>query len=135
MGTRPVFFGASALLQRVKIASTTVTAAVPAVHDTHVSLGVSPRALQSLLVIAGLACCVAMSMPQVHLVAYCGDLGYGAARGAGGSDRGTAGAIDYNRHPDFSLQGPLRDCRTGNLRGWLCLDAIGVLRSAQDDNP
>src|SRR2546422_343853 len=28
------------------------------------------------------ACCVAMSMPQVHIVAYCGDLGYGAARGA-----------------------------------------------------
>jgi MFS family permease len=35
-----------------------------------------------LLCIAGLACCVAMSMPQVHIVAYCGDLGYGAARGA-----------------------------------------------------
>src|SRR4029077_3271314 len=46
------------------------------------SLGLSPRALQSLLIIAGLSCCVAMSMPQVHLVAYCGDLGYGAARGA-----------------------------------------------------
>ena len=38
--------------------------------------------LQALLVIAGLACCVAMSMPQVHIVAYCGDLGYGPARGA-----------------------------------------------------
>ena len=35
-----------------------------------------------LLCIAGVACCVAMSMPQVHIVAYCGDLGYGAARGA-----------------------------------------------------
>ena len=45
-------------------------------------LGLSPAALQTLLVVAGLACCVAMSMPQVHLVAYCGDLGYGAARGA-----------------------------------------------------
>jgi MFS family permease len=41
-----------------------------------------PRMLQTLLSIAGLACCVAMSMPQVHIVAYCGDLGYGAARGA-----------------------------------------------------
>lgn len=39
-------------------------------------------ALQSMLVLAGLACCVAMSMPQVHIVAYCGDLGYGSARGA-----------------------------------------------------
>jgi len=46
------------------------------------SLGLSPGALQTLLIVAGLCCCVAMSMPQVHLVAYCGDLGYGAARGA-----------------------------------------------------
>jgi MFS family permease len=43
---------------------------------------VSPLALQVLLCIAGVACCVAMSMPQVHIVAYCGDLGYGVARGA-----------------------------------------------------
>jgi MFS family permease len=41
-----------------------------------------PRVLQALLAIAGLACCVAMSMPQVHIVAYCGDLGYGATQGA-----------------------------------------------------
>src|SRR5262249_21271213 len=34
------------------------------------------------LCVAGLACCVAMAMPQVHIVAYCGDLGYGVARGA-----------------------------------------------------
>lgn len=45
-------------------------------------LGLSPRALQILLVVAGFACCVAMSMPQVHIVAYCSDLGYGPARGA-----------------------------------------------------
>ncbi len=44
--------------------------------------GMSPRTLQTLLVIAGVACCVAMSMPQVHIVALCGDLGYGSARGA-----------------------------------------------------
>ena len=41
-----------------------------------------PSFLQPLLVLAGLACCVAMSMPQVHIVAYCGDLGFGPARGA-----------------------------------------------------
>jgi MFS family permease len=52
-----------------------------ATHSVH-PLGVSPNALQALLIVAGVACCVAMSMPQVHLVAYCGDLGYGAARGA-----------------------------------------------------
>ena len=46
------------------------------------SLGLSPGALQVLLSIAGIACCVAMSMPQLHIVAYCGDLGYGVARGA-----------------------------------------------------
>lgn len=46
------------------------------------TIGLSPRALQILLVIAGLGCCVAMSMPQVHIVAYCVDLGYEAARGA-----------------------------------------------------
>jgi MFS family permease len=44
--------------------------------------GLTPRAATVLLCIAGLACCMAMSMPQVHIVAYCGDLGYGAARGA-----------------------------------------------------
>jgi MFS family permease len=38
--------------------------------------------LLALLIVAGLGCCVAMSMPQVHIVAYCGDLGYGPARGA-----------------------------------------------------
>jgi MFS family permease len=46
------------------------------------SIGLSPNALQAVLSIAGVACCVAMSMPQVHIVAYCGDLGYGVARGA-----------------------------------------------------
>jgi MFS family permease len=44
--------------------------------------GMTPGAAQALLCIAGLACCVAMAMPQVHIVAYCGDLGYGVARGA-----------------------------------------------------
>ena len=46
------------------------------------TLGISSNALMVLLFIAGIACCVAMSMPQVHIVAYCGDLGYGPARGA-----------------------------------------------------
>jgi MFS family permease len=44
--------------------------------------GLKATQAQLLLCIAGLACCVAMSMPQVHIVAYCADLGYGAARGA-----------------------------------------------------
>jgi MFS family permease len=42
----------------------------------------SPNVLQGMLILAGFACCVAMSMPQVHMVAYCVDLNYGMARGA-----------------------------------------------------
>ena len=53
-----------------------------AAAGSQARLGVSPNLLLGLLVVAGVACCVAMSMPQVHIVAYCGDLGYGAARGA-----------------------------------------------------
>jgi MFS family permease len=53
-----------------------------AARTIHPVVDLSPRALQTLLVIAGFACCVAMSMPQVHIVAYCADLGYGPARGA-----------------------------------------------------
>ncbi len=45
------------------------------------AIGVSPPVLQGMLIVAGLGCCVAMSMPQVHIVAYCMDLGYGVARG------------------------------------------------------
>jgi MFS family permease len=58
------------------------SAAVRSFSQSERPLGLSPNALMALLMIAGVACCVAMSMPQVHIVAYCGDLGYGAARGA-----------------------------------------------------
>jgi MFS family permease len=44
--------------------------------------GLSPTALACLLGLAGVGCCVAMSMPQVHIVSYCVDLGYGPAVGA-----------------------------------------------------
>jgi MFS family permease len=44
--------------------------------------GLSLNQAQGLLCMAGVACCVAMAMPQVHIVAYCSDLGFGAARGA-----------------------------------------------------
>lgn len=43
---------------------------------------ISANAMQVMLIIAGVACCVAMSMPQVHIVAYSDDLGYGVSRGA-----------------------------------------------------
>ncbi len=55
-------------------------------HDNapppRVDLNISTNTLTVLLCIASISCCVAMSMPQVHIVAYCGDLGYGVARGA-----------------------------------------------------
>jgi MFS family permease len=48
----------------------------------RVDLNLSTNTLTALLSVASIACCVAMAMPQVHIVAYCGDLGYGVARGA-----------------------------------------------------
>jgi MFS family permease len=54
----------------------------PATPPSLGTLGLRPATLQTLLAIAGLCCCVAMAMPQVHIVAYCGDLGYGARAGA-----------------------------------------------------
>ena len=56
--------------------------ASPAAQNGAGGLLPSSPALFPLLIVAGLSCCIAMSMPQVHLVAYCSDLGYGAARGA-----------------------------------------------------
>ena len=46
------------------------------------AVGLPPNVTHALLTLAGLCCCVAMSMPQVHLIAYCADLSYGPARGA-----------------------------------------------------
>jgi predicted MFS family arabinose efflux permease len=45
-------------------------------------LGLSTTRLQSALCAAGIGCCVAMAMPQVHIIALITDLGYAAARGA-----------------------------------------------------
>jgi MFS family permease len=48
----------------------------------RIDLRLSTNTLTAMLCIASISCCVAMAMPQVHIVAYCGDLGYGVARGA-----------------------------------------------------
>lgn len=45
-------------------------------------IAMSKNALLALLFVSGVGCCVAMAMPQVHIVAYCVDLGYGVARGS-----------------------------------------------------
>src|SRR5436190_27495 len=93
VGWRETYFGMGifcfvamttlALIMRQRPPASSSTAATAA-NDRGPTLpfGLSPGQAQTLLCIAGLACCVAMSMPQVHIVAYCGDLGYGAARGA-----------------------------------------------------
>jgi MFS family permease len=58
----------------------------PRLGATPMSAAAGPdgagNGLQLLLMLAGLACCIAMAMPQVHIVAYCADLGYGPANGA-----------------------------------------------------
>ncbi len=66
------------LIRKTSPRSHTRAAHAQALHPSPVPLPV----LQILLITAGVACCVAMAMPQVHMVAYCVDLGYGAARGA-----------------------------------------------------
>jgi MFS family permease len=67
---------------RARFTSHHADAATLSAARRQAAMPLSPNALQALLCVAGIGCCVAMSMPQVHLVAYCGDLGYGAARGA-----------------------------------------------------
>ena len=57
-------------------------APAPVALDRSRPFGLRPVQAQLLLCVAGVACCVAMAMPQVHIVAYCTDLGFGAARGA-----------------------------------------------------
>jgi MFS family permease len=93
IGWRQTYFGLGlfcfitmtslALLMRRRPPSVSPVAAMPgASASSNRPFGLSPARAQALLCVAGIACCVAMSMPQVHIVAYCADLGYGAARGA-----------------------------------------------------
>lgn len=67
---------------RRSVPQTAHDTAEAASHANARSVGLSPRALAWLLGLAGVGCCVAMSMPQVHIVSYCADLGYGPAVGA-----------------------------------------------------
>ncbi len=68
------------LLRRVPAGAADL--AETAARQKRKGLSLSPRALQMLLALAGLSCCVAMSMPQVHIVSFCVDLGYGPAVGS-----------------------------------------------------
>ena len=70
------------LLMRRRPSAVVMAEAEEATRAARADVGISSRLLLVLLVVAGFSCCTAMSMPQVHIVAYCGDLGYGVARGA-----------------------------------------------------
>lgn len=69
------------LLLRRRLETAAYVEAETATEAARSELGLKPNVLQGILVVAGFACCMAMSMPQVHIVAYCGDLGYGVAVG------------------------------------------------------
>ncbi len=75
-------FGLAQLMRQrppaLALAPVTVRGVAASDRPFNLSLGQA----QALLCVAGLSCCVAMSIPQVHIVAYCSDLGFGAARGA-----------------------------------------------------
>ena len=70
------------LLLRRRIPEAATLRAETAARARTAELGISPRALGLILAAAGVATCVAMSMPQVHIVSLCADLGYGPAVGA-----------------------------------------------------
>lgn len=66
---------------RPKVPESATQAVETAAASRTRATGFSPRALQWWLGLAGIGCCVAMSMPQVHIVALCVDLGFGAVVG------------------------------------------------------
>jgi MFS family permease len=74
-----VAMGGLAFAFRGRPAESRQTAAAKA---RRAALGLPTNTLLLLLAAAGFSCCMAMAMPQVHIVAYCSDLGYGVARGA-----------------------------------------------------
>jgi MFS family permease len=91
-GWRPTYVGIGVFCALTMVPLSLLFREAPPAHGAHAATAARQRpappldvprpVLQVLLTIAGLCCCVAMSMPQVHLVAYCSDLGYGPARGA-----------------------------------------------------
>ena len=90
-GWRPTYIGIGIFCVVTMLPLALLLRERPHIHHSETSSGGRPVAaapprppayLQWLLLLAGLSCCIAMSMPQVHIVAYCGDLGYGTARGA-----------------------------------------------------
>jgi MFS family permease len=67
---------------RRRLSAHETAAATTRAADAQTESGVPLPVLHVLLAIAAFLCCVAMATPQAHLVAYCGDLGYGVQAGA-----------------------------------------------------
>lgn len=71
------------LIMHRRITVHTMDAAQKALADRPpFSLGITDNRAQIMLCIAGVSCCVAMAMPQVHLISMCVGLGFGPAVGA-----------------------------------------------------
>ncbi|MBO9409113.1 MFS transporter [Shimia sp. R9_1] len=71
-----------ALLLRPKVPQDALTAQENAAVARQAGAPMKPAPLMWVLGLAGIGCCVAMSMPQVHIVSFCVDLGFGPAVGA-----------------------------------------------------
>ncbi len=71
-----------ALLLRRPLPAAARHAAERQAQERRAASGLAPGRLQGLLVLAGIGCCVAMAVPQVHIVALAKDLGFGTVAGA-----------------------------------------------------
>jgi MFS family permease len=63
------------------LATSRAARAAAAVHGNRVA-GLHPNVAQALICIAGFCCCIPMSIPSAHLVAFCGDIGIRPTHGA-----------------------------------------------------
>ena len=68
------------LLKTKNVLTTNLTESLNA-ESIKYKLSLSTKSLTYLLGLAGICCCVAMSMPQVHIVSYCAELGFGMSVG------------------------------------------------------
>ncbi|MFO1083231.1 MAG: MFS transporter [Reyranellaceae bacterium] len=92
VGWQWVMLGFGAVVLVVVVPTTFFLGAVPVVPQPAQAqasaaasrriAGLPPNLVQVLLCIAGFCCCIPMSIPQGHLVAFCGDVGIRAAHGA-----------------------------------------------------
>lgn len=88
-----LLLGPLSLLLHARVPADAEGEAAAAAQAARRSAGFTPGGLQALLCVAGIACCLAMATPQIHVVAMCVDLGYGPTAGAGMLSLMLAGGI------------------------------------------